>query len=449
MNTASRQPRVVIVGGGFGGTHAAHAMRDAAVRIILIDRTNHSVFHPLLYQVATAGLSSDEIAAPIRFLMRRQRNIEVFMAEAKTVDPAQRWVDIGTRRLSYDYLILAAGSEYNYFGHPGWVRDAPSLKTIGDAARIRHQTLRAFERAELESDPNRISSLLTFVIVGAGPTGVEMAGALSELARHVLVHEYRHIDTRTTKIILLEAGPRILNTFSEHLSHKAELELARKGVEVRTHATVTAIDHAGVTVNDTERIRSFNIIWTAGVRATALGQSLGAETDRLGRVKVLPDLSIPGHPEVFVIGDLMVMEDSGKAFCPGLAPVAMQQGNYVGKVIASRVSGRRTPSPFRYHDKGKLATVGRAFAVADFGRVRMSGRLGWLLWSTVHILYLAGLWNRFQVLATWIWAYITYQRSVRIIAPNSLAVETGSRQPNESGAATADSDSSRQTTIER
>ena len=326
MNAESERPLAIIVGGGFGGTHAAHALRKAPVRIKLIDRTNHSVFHPLLYQVATAGLSSDEIAAPIRFLLRRQANIEVLMAEVKGVDLAQHCVDIGTDRLAYDYLILATGSEYNYFGHPEWARYAPGIKTIADAARIRQGILRAFERAELQTDLSQIAPLLTFVIVGAGPTGVELAGALVELARHVLVREYRHIDTRNTRVLLLEAGPRILLGMPEVLSRKAARELTRKGVYVRTHAAVTSIDETGVTINHDEYIRTGNIVWTAGVKATTLGRALGVETDLLGRVKVLQNLSVPNHPEVFVIGDLAVMEKEGKRFAPGLAPVAIATG---------------------------------------------------------------------------------------------------------------------------
>ena len=423
-----QKPQVVIVGGGFGGTHAAHALRHAAVRVTLVDRTNHSVFHPLLYQVATAGLSSDEIAAPIRFLMRRQLNTEVLLADVEHIDLVQRRVSIGSGWLSYDYLILATGSEYNYFNHPDWARYAPSIKTIADATLIRHCILQAFERAELESEPDDIRSLLTFVIIGGGPTGVELAGALSELTRYVLAREYRHIDTRTSRILLLEAAPRILHGFTEGLCRKAQKELVRKGVEVMTSAMVTSVDEGGVFVNRkarVERIRSSNVFWTAGVKATALGRALGVETDGLGRVKVLPDLSVPGHPEVFVVGDLAVMEQHGKPFAPGLAPVAMQQGRYVGELIARRVSGRKSQGPFRYRDRGKLATVGRGFAIAEFGRLRISGRLGWLLWSTAHILYLAGLWNRLQVFLTWVWAYITYQRSVRIIAPDVLAYESG------------------------
>jgi len=378
----------------------------------------------LLYQVASAGLSSDEIAVPIRFMLRRQRNSDIMMAEVTALDVHQRRVQMGGRQLSYDYLVLATGSHYNYFGHDDWPRFALSLKTTADAVRIRRRILQAFEQADLEMDSDRVHALLTFVMIGAGPTGVEMSGALAELARFALVREYRHIDTLKARIVLLEAGPRILPAFTEGLARKAERELERKGVEVRTQAAVTGIDELGVIVNGSERIRSHNVIWTAGVRGTALGQALGVETDRLGRVKVLPDLSIPGHPVVFVIGDLMVIEQNGKSFAPGLAPVAVQQGQYVGHLIARRVSGESDPEPFRYRDKGSLATIGRAFAIADFGgKLKFSGWFAWVLWSTVHIFYLASLWNRIQVFATWIWAYFTYQRGVRILTPDSLDVE--------------------------
>jgi len=417
-------PHVVIVGAGFGGTHAAHALRNAPVHVTVIDRTNHSLFHPLLYQVATAGLSSNEVAVPIRFLLRRQSNTEVMMAQVTAVDALKHIVWMGARALSYDCLIVATGSHYSYFGHDDWPRFAPSLKTAADAIRIRSKILHAFEQAELETDPDTISTLLTFVMIGAGPTGVEMSGALSELAHLALADEYRHIDTLKTRIVLLEAGPRILPAFPPLLASKAAKELERKGVEVRTGAAATAIDEDGVTINGSECIRSHNVIWAAGVKGTALGQSLGVETDQVGRVKVLPDLSIPDHPEIFVIGDLMVMERDGKPFSPGLAPVAMQQGDYVGGLIARRVSAKTDPEPFRYRDNGSLATIGRAFAIADFGgRLRFSGKSAWVLWSTIHILYLMSLWNRIQVVATWVWAYFTFHRGVRILTPDSLDVE--------------------------
>jgi NADH:ubiquinone reductase (H+-translocating) len=420
MRAADDQyPHVVIVGGGFGGTHAAHALHDAPVRITVIDRTNHSVFHPLLYQVATAGLSSDEIAAPIRSLLRRQRNADVLLAEVTGIDIARRVVQIGTQELRYHYLVLATGSQYNYFGHEEWTRYAPNLKTISDARHIRSKIIQAFEQAEQETDPARIRALLTFVLVGGGPTGVEMAGALAELTRCALAPEYRHIDTRSTRIILFESGARLLKAFPERLARKAQAELERKGVEVYTDRLVSAVDATGVMVNGSH-IPSANVIWTAGVEATPLGGRLGVPTDGLGRVKVLPDLSIPGHPEVFVVGDLMVMERDGQPFSPGLAPIAMQQGTYVGELIARRVKGQADAGSFRYRDKGNLATIGRSFAIADLGWLKFSGLLAWLLWGAVHLVYLTNLWNRVQVFATWVWAYLTYQRTVRVLTPDSL-----------------------------
>lgn len=413
------RPQVVIVGGGFGGTHAAHALRNAPVRVTVIDRTNHSVFHPLLYQVATAALSSDEIAAPIRSLLRRQPNAEVLLAEVTGIDVARQAVQIGTQELPYDYLVLATGSQYNYFGHEEWARYAPNLKTISDARRIRSKIIQAFEQAEQERDPDRIRALLTFVLVGGGPTGVEMAGALTELARCAIAPEYRHIDTRTARIILFESGSRLLKAFSERLARKAQAELEHKGVEVHTGTPVSAVDATGVVVDGTH-IPSANVIWAAGVKATPLGGQLGVPTDLLGRVKVLPDLSIPGHPEVFVVGDLMVMERDGQAFSPGLAPIAMQQGTYVGKRIAQQVEGQADVGPFRYWDKGNLATIGRSFAIADLGRFKFSGLLAWLLWGAVHLVYLTNLWNRVQVFATWVWAYLTFQRTVRVLTPDSF-----------------------------
>jgi len=412
-------PHVVIVGGGFGGTHAAHALRHAPVRVTVIDRTNHSVFHPLLYQVATAALSSDEIAVPIRTLLRRQLNAEVILAEVTGLDLARHLVKIGSHELVYDYLVLATGSEYNYFGHEAWADYAPSLKTITDARRIRSRIIQTFEQAEQETDPDRIRALLTFVLVGGGPTGVEMAGALAELVRCAIAPEYRHIDTRTAHIILCEAGPRLLRTFPERLARKAQVELERKCVEVHIGAAVSAVDATGVLVDGTH-IPSANVIWTAGVKASPLGAQLGVPIDRLGRVQVQPDLSIPGHGEVFVVGDLMVLHRDGQSFSPGLAPIAIQQGRYVGKRIAQLVTGQGDSRPFVYRDKGNLATVGRAFALADLGWLRLSGLLGWLLWSGVHLVYLTKLWNRVQVFATWLWSYLTYERSVRVLTPDSF-----------------------------
>jgi NADH:quinone reductase (non-electrogenic) len=419
IGPSKEQPHVVIVGGGFGGTHAAHALRHAPARVTVIDRTNHSVFHPLLYQVATAALSSDEIAAPIRSLLRRQPNVEVLMAEVTGLDVGRRMVQIGAHELSYDYLVLATGSEYTYFGHEEWARHAPNLKTISDARRIRSTIIQTFEQAEQETDPERIRALLTFVLVGGGPTGVEMAGALAELTRYTIAPEYRHIDTRSARILLFEAGPRLLAAFPEQLARKAQAELQRKGVEVYTGAAVSEVTATGVVVAG-QYIPSANVIWTAGVKASSLGAQLGSPTDRLGRVEVQSDLSIPGHSEVFVIGDLMVLERNGQPFSPGLAPVAIQQGAYVGKRIARQVAGQEESGSFVYRDKGNLATVGRAFAIADLGWLRFSGLMAWLLWGGVHLVYLTKMWNRVQVFATWIWSYLTYDRAVRVLTPDSF-----------------------------
>jgi NADH dehydrogenase len=427
---SGRRPRVVIVGGGFGGTHAAHALRSAPVDVLILDRTNHSLFHPLLYQVATAGLSADEIAIPIRTIFESQKNVEVQMVEVTGVDVGRRVVLGGAREFPYDYLVVATGTRYNYFGHDDWEYRAASLKTVADAARIRQRVLAAFEEAEHENDSGRREALLTFVLVGGGPTGVEMAGALAELSRRSLVREFRRIDTRTTRILLLEAGPRILAAFPEKLAEKARAHLEEMGVTVRIGAAVTSVYPGGVTVNGSEKIAAANVIWTAGVRGTPLGATLGAPLDRLGRVRVEPDLSIPGHPEVFVVGDLMVVEQNGKPFSPGLAPVAIQQGEYVGRRIASLAAGGKGEGPFRYRDKGNLATVGRAFAIAELPGIKASGMLAWLLWGGVHIAYLASLWNRFQVLTTWLWDYFTYQRTVRVLTPDGLRSVDDARSGN-------------------
>lgn len=409
------RPHVVIVGGGFGGLYAANALRKAPVRVTVIDRTNHSVFFPLLYQVATGGLSADEIAAPIRGLLRRQRNVEVLMTEVTGVDVAGRQVQTGAGALPYDYLVLATGVRYNYFGHLEWQRYAPSLKSIADASAIRRRTLAAFERAELADDPAEIDALLTFVLVGGGPTGVEMAGALAELARTGLADEFDSIDPRRTRILLVESGPRLLATFPEHLGLAAQQALERIGVEVRTGARVTDVSAEGVRIGD-EPIASRNVIWTAGVVATPVAEWLGAEADRLGRVKVTPNLSVPAHPEIFVVGDVASVEQNGRQL-PGVAQVAIQAGQYVGKRIHRMVLGGSPAAPFHYRDPGNMATVGRAFAVADFGRVTTSGFLTWLLWLLIHVYYLSGLRNQLQVLMQWTWAYFTYERNVRVLSP--------------------------------
>ena len=418
------QPRVVIVGAGFGGLEAALKLGRAPVHVTVIDRNNHYVFQPLLYQVATAYLSPADITAPIRTVLRRQRNTEVLLAEATAVDVAQREVRVrdeitgAERSVPYDYLALATGAGESYFGRDDWATYAPSLKTIPDATALRRRVLLAFEEAELmaASDPERVRSLLTFVIVGGGPTGVELAGAIAELAHRTLRGDFRHIDVTSARIVLIEALPRLLNTFPESLSEKATRKLEKLGVEVRTGGRVEEVDADGVIVAG-ERIASRTVIWAAGVKASPAGAWIGAETDRAGRVLVNGDLSVPGHPEVFVLGDTAsAMGDGGKPL-PGVAPVAMQQGRYVGRAIRARVEGRENPRPFKYFNKGNLATIGRSYAIADFGFARVSGFIAWVLWLGVHILYLIGFRNRLLVMLQWAWEYFTYEHGARIITP--------------------------------
>ena len=415
VHTADSRPHVVIIGGGFGGLAAATSLRKAPVQVTLIDRTNHSVFFPLLYQVATGGLSADEIAAPIRSVLRHQANAEVLMTEVTGVDAERREVQTSDGPIAFDYLILATGVRYNYFGHPEWQQYAPSLKSIADASAIRRRMLQSFERAELATDPAEVESLMTFVLVGGGPTGVEMAGAIAELARKGLADEFRHIDPRTARILLVDGGHRLLAQFPEHLGRDARRALERVGVEVRTGTVVTDVTAEGVRVGE-EQIPSRNVIWTAGVVATPAGAWLGADTDRIGRVKVAADLSVPNHPNLFVVGDAAVVEQDGRPL-PGVAQVAMQQGHYVGDLLGRRVSGPVARAPFRYRNRGNMATVGRAFAVADFGWFTSRGFLTWLLWLVIHVYYLAGLRNRLQVLLQWTWAYFTYERNVRVLSP--------------------------------
>jgi NADH:quinone reductase (non-electrogenic) len=410
----AKVPRVVIIGAGFGGLQAAHALRNAPVDLTVIDRNNHHLFQPLLYQVATAGLSPADICVPIRFTLRKQKNTEVLLAEVTGIDLQEQRVIIGDRSISYDYLVMATGALDNYFGHDDWEHFAPGLKSVVDATILRRNILLAFEAAELETEPEKVRTLLTFVLVGAGPTGVEMAGAIAELAHKAMVSDFRHIDPRTARIILIEAGPRILPTFPENLAQKAQRALKRLGVEVRTGAAVEAIDDNGVVVAGSH-IAAKTVIWSAGVKASPAGQWLKAEVDRGGRVKVLEDLSLPGHPNVFVIGDTASAIQDGKLL-PGVAPVAMQAGRYVASVIAQRVAGKKqATTPFRYHNKGNLATVGRSFAVLEIGKIRLTGFVAWAMWLTVHIFYLIGFRNRFLVFFQWTWAYFTFQRGTRLI----------------------------------
>jgi NADH dehydrogenase len=406
-------PHVVIVGGGFGGLKAARALKNAPVRITLIDRSNHHTFQPLLYQVATAGLSPADIAAPIRGILGKQENADVLMSEVTGVDTGAREVILEDRRIPYDYLILATGAGQGYFGHGDWAKYAPGLKSITDATRIRQRILYAFELAESEPDPERRKAFLTFVIVGAGPTGVELAGALYELSHFALEADFRHIDPRSTRILLVEAGSRILASFSEEVALKAQKKLKSFGVEVRTGSRVEKVDELGVIVSG-ERILSHTVLWAAGVVASPAARWLGLEADRAGRVRVKPDLSAPGHPEIFVIGDTSTLEQDGKPL-PGVAPVALQEGRYVASVIRNRVQGKSDSPPFRYIDKGNLATVGRAFAIAEFHGLKITGIVAWFLWLVVHIYYLIGFRNRLIVLIEWGWAYLSFQRGARLI----------------------------------
>ena len=419
-------PRVVIVGAGFGGLEAALKLRHAPAQVTVIDRNNHYVFQPLLYQVATAYLSPADITAPIRNVLRHQRNTEVLLAEVTDVDVAARRVLIrdettgAARGVPYDYLVLATGAGQSYFGRDEWEAYAPGLKSIPDAIALRRKVLLAFEEAEMaaETDPRRVRSLLTFVIVGGGPTGVELAGAIAELAHRTLRGDFRHIQVMSTRIVLVEALPRLLNTFPESLSEKAARKLQRLGVEVRTGERVEQVDEDGVVVAG-QRIEARTVIWAAGVKASPAGAWLGAETDRAGRVMVNGDLTLPGHPEIFVLGDTAsAAGDDGKPL-PGVAPVAMQQGRYVGRTIRERIEGRENPRPFKYFNKGNLATIGRSFAIADFGFARASGFIAWVLWLAVHIMYLIGFRNRLLVMFQWAWAYFTYERGARIITPMS------------------------------
>lgn len=415
-----RSPHVVIVGGGFAGLYAAKALaRRRDVRVTLVDRRNHHVFQPLLYQVATAGLSPGDIASPIRWILRRARHVRVLLGEVTSVDPRNRTVALdGGTVLPYDFLILAPGVTHTYFGHDAWQDDAPGLKTLEDGLEIRRRVLLAFERAERATDAAERQRLLTFVVVGGGPTGVELAGALAELARQTLADEYRTVDPRSARILLVEATSRILPTFPEALGAAARRALERLGVEVRTDAPVTRVARGGVEAGG-RWVGAGTVLWAAGVAASPLGRTLGVPVDRAGRVYVEPDLSIPGHPEVFVVGDLaaFVVERDAQGrerTLPGVAQVAMQQGRHAVRNIERTLDGRPR-RPFRYRDYGSLATVGRNFAVADFGWVRLAGRLAWIVWLFVHLVWLIGFRNRLGVLLQWAWAYVTYQRSVRLI----------------------------------
>ena len=407
-----KTPHVLILGGGFGGLWATRALATAPVRITLVDRTNHHLFQPLLYQVATAGLSAPDIAAPLRHILRGQKNVTVRMDEALAIDLPARQVTLADGRIGYDYLLVATGATHAYFGRDEWAEHAPGLKTLDDALAIRARVLSAFEAAEREEDAVRREALMNFVVIGGGPTGVELAGTLAEIARHTLPREFRRADVRNARVHLVEAGPRVLATMPPELSEKTRAQLQKLGVEVHTGAPVTQIDAGGVSMGE-RRIGSRTVLWAAGVAASPLGKQLGVATDRAGRVPVAPDLSLPGHPEVFVVGDLANVLQDGKPV-PGVAPAAKQMGAHVAGVVRDRLRGAAGKA-FRYRDYGNLATIGRMAAVVDFGRLRFSGILAWWFWLVAHLFFLIGFRNRIIVLVNWGWSYWTYQRHARII----------------------------------
>jgi len=406
-------PRVVIIGAGFGGLRAARHLGHQAVRLTLIDRRNHHTFQPLLYQVATAGLSPGEIASPIRWILRHDKNVEVLLGEVTGFDLERRLVLLGDEQVPYDYLIIAAGASHAYFGHDEWEALAPGLKTVEDALEMRRRVFLAFELAERAVASGDPHPPLNFVVVGGGPTGVELAGTLAEIARKVLENEFRSIDPKRTRIILLEGGPRILPAYPEDLSRSAEKQLQHLGVEVKTSTMVTDLQPGAVYIGKTP-LPAAVTLWAAGVAASPLGKKLGAPTDRAGRVLVNPDLSIPGHPEIFVIGDLASLNDKSGKLLPGVAPVAMQQGTWAAKNIM-RDLHHESRKDFHYFDKGSLATIGRAAAIAQFGKVHISGFIAWLSWLFIHITFLIGFRNRVIVLIQWAWSYLTYERGARLI----------------------------------
>ena len=411
---SDKRPQVVIAGAGFGGLQATKALAKVEVDVSLVDAFNHHCFQPLLYQVATAALSPADVAWPIRAILRKQKNARVIMARVTGVDVQARLVRTSEIELPYDYLVLATGSTHSYFGHDEWAPFAPGLKHIADATEIRRRFLLAFERAEVVEDDAERERLLTFVIIGGGATGVEMAGAIAEVAQRTLRHDFRHIDPRRSRIILIEAGPRLLPTFPKALSDYATRSLRTMGVEVELNRKVIGCDAQGVSF-DGGRIEAATVIWAAGVVASPAAKWIGAETDRAGRVKVNADLTVPGHPEIFAVGDTATITDRDGHPVPGIAPAAKQMGQYVGKIIAARVRGRPAPRPFVYHHLGELATIGRKSAIVKLGVFQLTGFLGWLFWSAVHIYFLIGMRNRFVVALNWLWSYVTFQRGARLI----------------------------------
>ena len=408
------RPQVVIAGAGFGGLEASRALAKVEVDVTLIDAYNHHCFQPLLYEVATAALSPADIAWPIRAIVREQKNVRVIMARVTAIDIVARSVHTTEMRPRYDYLVLATGAIHSYFGHDDWAPFAPGLKHIADATEIRRRFLLAFERAEVVEDEAERARLLTFVIIGGGATGVEMAGAIAEVARQTLQHDFRRIDPRTSRIVLIEAGPRLLPAFPEALSDYARRSLEGMGVEVALNRQVTGCDAQGVAL-DGGRIEAATVIWAAGVVASPAAQWIGAEHDRAGRIKVNPDLSVPKRPEIFAVGDTATVAEPDGRLVPGIAPAAKQMGRYVGGVIAARLNGRPAPAPFVYHHVGDLATIGRKSAVVKLGLLQLTGYPGWLFWSAIHIYFLIGMRRRFIVALNWLWRYMTFQRGARLI----------------------------------
>jgi NADH dehydrogenase len=414
MHSESQRPQVVIVGAGFAGLEASRALAKVDVDVTLVDAYNHHCFQPLLYEVATAALSPADVAWPIRAIVREHKNVRVIMARVTGIDVDTHRVLTSEIDLVYDYLVLASGATHSYFGHDDWAPFAPGLKHIADATEIRRRFLLAFERAEVVEDAAERAQLLTFVVIGGGATGVEMAGAIAEVARQTLQHDFRRIDPRTSRIVLIEAGPRLLPTFPKALSEYAKPSLQSMGVEVELGRTVTGCDAQGVSL-DGGRIEAATVIWAAGVVASPAALWIGAEHDRAGRLKVNADLSVPGRSEIFAVGDTATVPEANGHSVPGIAPAAKQMGRYVGKVIAARVQGRPAPPPFVYHHVGDLATIGRKSAVVKLGHLQLTGFFGWLFWSAIHIYFLIGMRRRFVVALNWLWRYMTFQRGARLI----------------------------------
>jgi NADH dehydrogenase len=412
--TTTTPPTVVVLGGGFGGLYAARTLAKHHLHVVLVDRLNYHLFQPLLYQVATAALSPGDIAEPLRAILRKFPNVQVLLGEAVTIDVDQRCVELTDgARLAYDYLVLATGARHSYFSHPEWEPLAPGLKSLADALEMRRRIFLAFELAEREPDPVRRQALLTFVVIGGGPTGVELAGAIAEIARHTVSKDFRNFDPREARVILLEGGPRVLGTYGEDLSRRAQRSLEKLGVEVRTNAIATDVTPTNVCIGD-ETIAAYTTLWAAGVAASPLGRQLGVEVDRSGRVPVQPDLTVAGHPEIYVVGDLAAFKKSDGSMLPGIAPVAIQAGTHAARNIVRDLE-RRPREPFHYFERGTMATIGRAAAVADLRGIHLSGFLAWMAWLVVHIFFLIGFENRMLVLVQWAWSYLSYERGARLI----------------------------------